>query len=196
MSEYTYGIIDFELINRRNASMIKHDELTLHELLKINIASIFKLIREYDFIIPVLLWDKKPYFKSKFIEEYKTNRKVVTIDDLDKLDKDSEDYQKKYDLITKELHKNKIISESKDYIIKNWSHFTISIIYNGLEADDISYYLTQITDKKSIHISKDSDWEFHCTNHSHDVLIIKKSGNFLVILISDHELEDIIKKYY
>ena len=67
MSEYTYGIIDFELINRRNASMIKHDELTLHELLKINIASIFKLIREYDFIIPVLLWDKKPYFKSKFI---------------------------------------------------------------------------------------------------------------------------------
>lgn len=176
---YKYSCIDFELINHRNASVIKSEELTLELLLKINLGSIFKLIRENDFYIPILLFDSKPYYKSEVIGEYKSNRKRYTEEDLKLLDSNSENYQKEYDKINNDIKKNNIINQAKDYIINNWNHFCIPIIYKGLEADDISFYLSKILDDKTLHISKDSDWEYHCTNINHDVLIIKKSGNIL-----------------
>jgi hypothetical protein len=178
MAQYTRGLIDFELINRRNVSVLKPEDLSLKNLLNINVLSIFKLIDQYDFDVPVLLFDSSPYFKSEFITEYKTNRKRPTIEDLELLDKESKDYEKQYNKIKHDILKNEIALEAKSYIINNWTHFTIPLIYKGLEADDMSFMISRILNDKTIHLTKDTDYINHIyTNH--DVLIISKKGNTL-----------------
>ncbi len=175
MTTYEYGIIDFELMIRRNVAVIPLDELYENRLLKICLATIFKLARENDFKIPILCWDTKPYFKTSVITEYKSDRIIHSYNDLKDLDKDSKEYKN----ILKSIKNRELANNVKRYIIENWNHFCINIEYKGLEADDISYMLTQIIDKPSIHISKDSDWSFHNPNENHSVMILKKSGNIL-----------------
>ena len=178
MSKYQFAVLDFELINRRNVAVMEPEELSLKNLLNINILSIFKLIDQYDFDIPIILFDSKPYFKSEFITEYKSNRKRFTIDDLNALDKESEDYEKQYNKMKHDILKNEIALEAKQYMIDNWKHFTIPIIYQGLEADDMSFIFSRISNSNMIHITKDTDYISH-TYPNHDVLIISKKGNVL-----------------
>lgn len=172
MDNYKYGIIDFELINRRNSCVLKRENLNVKELLNLNMLSIFKLIDTYGFDIPVLLFDSRPYFKSELLSEYKENRKVYTEEDLTGLEKDSSEYSK----IELELLKNSVARNSKQYIIDNWKHFTIPLVFKGLEADDLSFMITRLVKDSSIHITKDSDYVYH-VYPSHDVTILKKGGD-------------------
>ena len=165
MSKYKYAIFDAQYILTRNFKAMQNQEYFSQETLARSFFwSIAKYIREMvDAEKVVCLWDKWPYHSTTLLgDEYKGDRYYASEEELEGLDpvKDKEEIER----IENELRINKIKQGAKYWIINAFNDLGIlSFIKSGYEADNFAYVIAQHLkddDKKSIIISRDSDWKY------------------------------------
>jgi len=116
----------------------------------------------------ILLWDKYPYHKFKFKENYKASRHYASTEDLEGLDpiKDAKEI-----IATKlEIDHLKIKQQAKSRIIEHFGTLGMpSLVLPGYEADDlageVAKYLSAKSNGTSLLWSVDSDWNYLTQPH-------------------------------
>lgn len=136
---------------------------TADDLARTFFYSIVKFTREIASCRKViLLFDKYPYHKDAFVEEYKGTRHYATEEDLEGIDKETSPLD--YAVTEEEIRRNKIKQEAKYWIINNFDKLGMKVyVRTGYEADDfagiIARYLRN-DDEKSVIVSIDDDWTY------------------------------------
>jgi hypothetical protein len=144
-------------------------------LAKSVIQSIMKFKRDFDFMYPILCWDKSPYYKSEAIKEYKQDRYKPTESEIDQLnaqlsnpeltEHDRQVILNQIKEIELDISNFQAMQKAKYYIIFNLNNCGWkSVIKSGFEADDLAHLLAKrynenpINDQESILLAIDKDW--------------------------------------
>lgn len=172
MTPYKYGIIDATVILVRNYKAFSHsDYFNEGALVKSFIQSYFKLLDTYEVGRSILVWDQKPYHKSKILkaelgkDHFKSGRDHVS---EDKVAKEVDPIKKSK--LQKELDNVKIMGKAKLYLLQNLHKIGVSSINRiGWEADDLAYIYADLLkneDGKVALFSNDSDYDYYLTPNS------------------------------
>jgi 5'-3' exonuclease len=158
-------IVDCQYLLRRNYSAMTHSGsiISSEALLRSVKASIRKIsTNKTDQIF--LLFDKQPYFKSKYLPEYKCDREYANDEGLQRLidSKADEFVIMKYRI---DIHNNKEFTNAKYKLIEQDNR---SILIKGYEADDIARFMSEYYTNNNIDAilyTIDSDWLYFCSDH-------------------------------
>ena len=155
--KYDYLVVDAQLILTRNFHRVRSSgHLTKGGLVKSFLQSIVKLCREVPTNNVLTVWDRSPYHRHTMMEDYKSDRKYYTPDDI------TDDLpQEEKDRIAKEIADFKLRNDVKYYLV-NQSHQLgmPSILHQGYEADDLAYISVRNLPGKVCIASSDSDWKY------------------------------------
>lgn len=171
MSKYDLGIIDGELVLRRNYSAnCKGQNANGNLLLKTFIQSIMKIKRENDFEKALICFDSFPYYKTMEVQNYKADRPYESQEGLDALreellwasDEEREELEKQIEEYEKRLNDKKVYWDVKKTIKESLGRFGFYPLYKKFfESDDIAYGISEKVREKgltAILVTKDSDW--------------------------------------
>ena len=165
--KYKYCFVDTQIYLTTAFHAIKPhvpiDQLA-SSLVKSFLGSMMNLQNELDFEKLILLHDTYPYFKTRFLSDYKGDRTYVTQEMVDSMEEgeDKDKAQLEADALKQRALAKRIIQSLGEIGIP-------SIYQRGFEADDLAYICSKFCSNNgfsSILCSWDTDWMYWCTENS------------------------------
>lgn len=161
----SYYYQDKEVLKDENeiSTLIKQFVLTPQDLARSVFYSVSKFLSEnHTCEVPIIVFDKTPYYKSLSLDYYKSGRSYVTEENLIGLDPEIDAV--KIALLKEEICRLKIKSEAKSFIKEHFPKLGIECLYKkGYEADDLAKLISDELNQnliKSAIISNDDDWSY------------------------------------
>lgn len=162
------GLFDGTWLLRRNACAMKNSgPINYKDLVRSFFSSLAKLSSEFGVTNPCVVFDAWPYKRSEYVS-LKTSRYYPNEADIQTVPETATEEEKaKIEAANAQLRANiadeQQFHHAKNFIVKYSRELGIPALrYDGLEADDISFYVSnKLGIKHDIYlIALDSDWMF------------------------------------